>query len=375
MKHINFRLFLVGSILASPLLAAAASFDCTKAGTEIEKSICTNEVLSKLDDELASSYRSAKASSVNPDKLLADQRIWIRGRNACKNDECLKNSYNLRIDQLRKADSSLNKPTANIESSPAEAHAAQAPTPVIEKPSTEAPAKTEPPAPPTIVKNSTPAPSTKTEVAPKENKNSSENNETNSGFSFISIFNGFLRIVAAGLFLYTFYASYKAIKNKGGWRIPAISLLAFMFVGSIGTKLTGVSSGVSSGSSIVGDWQCDQLVHNFKTDRAIKAREYLRFKSDGTWIDARNDSGKYNVKTGEISLVTKRSENIGSIVKLENDKLEFMVNHGNVNSAYYCQRKLKASNKAHQVETMFQVLQIKIRTISHRRDFLCNSTA
>lgn len=245
MKNRNFKLFLVGSILAGPLLAVAASFDCTKAGTEIEKSICASEVLSKLDDELGSSYRSAKSSSVSPEKLQAEQRSWIRERNACKDNECLKNSYELRIDQLRKADSSLNKPTANVEISTTETHVTQAPVPVIEKPSAEASVKTAPPAPLTVVENSTPAPSAKPDGGPKENKNSSDTNDKNDkngGVSIFSIFIVLLKIVTFGFLIYALYASYKAIRKQGNWRTPILSLFAFMLMGSIGQKITGDSS-------------------------------------------------------------------------------------------------------------------------------------
>ena len=36
---------------------SAASFDCAKASSKTEKAICTDPELSKLDEDLASSYK------------------------------------------------------------------------------------------------------------------------------------------------------------------------------------------------------------------------------------------------------------------------------------------------------------------------------
>jgi uncharacterized protein len=65
----------LGLLLVSPSVFAA-SFDCDKASTFIEKAICNNEEISKLDDELAVNFKNAK-NSVSGDalqELIATQK-------------------------------------------------------------------------------------------------------------------------------------------------------------------------------------------------------------------------------------------------------------------------------------------------------------
>ena len=45
-------------LLVLTLPVQAASFDCAKAGTKVEKLICGDAGLSKLDDELAAAYKT-----------------------------------------------------------------------------------------------------------------------------------------------------------------------------------------------------------------------------------------------------------------------------------------------------------------------------
>lgn len=71
--------------LLIPLLAAlapaapAASFDCAKAKTRIEKTICADKALSALDEKLAAAYRERLKSwqgKIEP-YVRADQRKWL----------------------------------------------------------------------------------------------------------------------------------------------------------------------------------------------------------------------------------------------------------------------------------------------------------
>ena len=80
-----------GSTSTSP------SFDCRKATTTVEKLICTNPELSKLDVSLAETYKEAvsKAPSIRD-----DQRSWNVEKNKCTNTDCLKTAYEDRISQL-----------------------------------------------------------------------------------------------------------------------------------------------------------------------------------------------------------------------------------------------------------------------------------
>lgn len=91
---------LAGLLMTWPTLAVAASFDCAKAATPTERTICAVEKLSILDEKMAKRFSEAKRN--DPDNtLLADQQVWLRERNGCGSDEeCLQASYWLRIATL-----------------------------------------------------------------------------------------------------------------------------------------------------------------------------------------------------------------------------------------------------------------------------------
>ena len=66
---------------ASPTLQPP-SFDCAKAQSESEKLVCGDARLAALDRQLAALYKRVQTS---PDELdiAAEQRGWIKGRDAC----------------------------------------------------------------------------------------------------------------------------------------------------------------------------------------------------------------------------------------------------------------------------------------------------
>lgn len=79
----------------------AASFDCTKAGTPIEKAICSYPELSALDEQLASIYRIAATTAADQSQLKHEQRTWIsQVRNKCEDANCLALTYQTRISEL-----------------------------------------------------------------------------------------------------------------------------------------------------------------------------------------------------------------------------------------------------------------------------------
>lgn len=78
-----------------------ASFDCAKASTASEKTICSSRELGVLDLRVAESYRQLLASSTNPDAVKAAQRAWVATtRNACADVACLKACHDARVDAL-----------------------------------------------------------------------------------------------------------------------------------------------------------------------------------------------------------------------------------------------------------------------------------
>ncbi len=86
--------FTSGLIISTFFLAVpgyAASFDCDNAKGYVETSICTNPVLSKLDDTLLSVY--AKAQAAAPDQeinIRNEQREWLKNsRNTLTSEDAL----------------------------------------------------------------------------------------------------------------------------------------------------------------------------------------------------------------------------------------------------------------------------------------------
>jgi uncharacterized protein len=92
-----------------PTICFAASFDCTKAKTPVEKAICTNQELSSLDDKLNTTYKSIKEIYSNDffKKYIQKNQVeWIKSlKIKCTKDiaECLINEYKKRIDALQVA--------------------------------------------------------------------------------------------------------------------------------------------------------------------------------------------------------------------------------------------------------------------------------
>lgn len=84
---LNLRLAaMAGGLLAIGMAgpAAAASFDCAKAGTAQEKLICATPALSKLDEAVAAAYSQVLAKLADPVKtaMRDSQRDWVKYRQA-----------------------------------------------------------------------------------------------------------------------------------------------------------------------------------------------------------------------------------------------------------------------------------------------------
>lgn len=85
--------------------AGSQSFDCEKAATAIERTICGNTQLRQLDSELAHNYRAAMKHIAPEDlkSLVATQRDWVSDRNsqcAAGAAACLFGKYRERNDLL-----------------------------------------------------------------------------------------------------------------------------------------------------------------------------------------------------------------------------------------------------------------------------------
>lgn len=74
------RLFAALALLFLPHTASAASFDCRKASAKIEKLICKDAELSRLDEEMAGAYAAAlKSNGAVAGYIRLTQRHWVRG--------------------------------------------------------------------------------------------------------------------------------------------------------------------------------------------------------------------------------------------------------------------------------------------------------
>jgi uncharacterized protein len=100
MKTIIYLAFLMLS-----LPTFAASFDCSKAKTPLEKTICSNEKISKLDEEMNAKYQAALKSFPVKGFVKAQQREWLASDLRtidCKKDctKLLDEAYQKRIGML-----------------------------------------------------------------------------------------------------------------------------------------------------------------------------------------------------------------------------------------------------------------------------------
>ena len=78
----------------------AASFDCAEAGTDVEKIICANTELSKLDEKLSKLYKEIFIKIPDEESFKQSQRKWIEWRNRCNDITCIRDRYMERIEAL-----------------------------------------------------------------------------------------------------------------------------------------------------------------------------------------------------------------------------------------------------------------------------------
>jgi len=62
----------------------AASFDCARASSEIDKAVCANGALSSLDEKLARAFTDALKTN-DQEPLRREQRVWLRKRDSACN--------------------------------------------------------------------------------------------------------------------------------------------------------------------------------------------------------------------------------------------------------------------------------------------------
>lgn len=78
-----------------------ASFDCAKATGKVEKMICADSVLSKLDEKMASMHRKASDATADPVGFRQEHGRWLKKRNTCAEGGCVAQTYQERLAALR----------------------------------------------------------------------------------------------------------------------------------------------------------------------------------------------------------------------------------------------------------------------------------
>ncbi|MGP1691396.1 MAG: lysozyme inhibitor LprI family protein [Giesbergeria sp.] len=91
-------LLMAASVL--PLSSHAASFDCAMAKKAVEKKICSDPLLSRLDDALAANYQAMLSVDVGRSRkaLRTEQRRWLAQRDRCTSMQCLVQHYRDQLD-------------------------------------------------------------------------------------------------------------------------------------------------------------------------------------------------------------------------------------------------------------------------------------
>lgn len=102
-----------GAGMATPV--NAASFDCAKATTAVEKMICGNEGLSKLDEVMADTYKARLVARPNDPSIRNDQATWLQERNKCSDDYCLVVAYLDRLKALEQRGQPTAQPPASAD--------------------------------------------------------------------------------------------------------------------------------------------------------------------------------------------------------------------------------------------------------------------
>ena len=114
-----FIMGLVSAFFASITAAPAASFDCGKAETKIERAICADPKLSALDDELAKVYKEALGLASDQTAFKKAQHDWLKEvRDAAENPGDIEAAHLARIEEIR-SDPKLKKRMFAVTAPPA----------------------------------------------------------------------------------------------------------------------------------------------------------------------------------------------------------------------------------------------------------------
>lgn len=102
---LNHKYILAISLLLTTNLVQAEviapSFNCKKATTAVEKTICADNTLARLDRKLGEIWKSfidASNHDAFKSRLRQDQALWVKLRDKCQNDVgCISSAYQQRL--------------------------------------------------------------------------------------------------------------------------------------------------------------------------------------------------------------------------------------------------------------------------------------
>jgi len=92
------KLLLAAALIFNASLSYSASFDCAKASSFNEKTVCSNPSLSRQDEQMAGFYK--ELVKILGDTLKIQQRQWNKEVRACKDEKCVASLYRSRIDEF-----------------------------------------------------------------------------------------------------------------------------------------------------------------------------------------------------------------------------------------------------------------------------------
>ena len=87
---------LLAALLAASSTASGPSFDCARAASPTERTICADPELAEADRLLAIVYAKVRGKA----GVRREQRGWIASRDECANAACIAASYEWRTMQL-----------------------------------------------------------------------------------------------------------------------------------------------------------------------------------------------------------------------------------------------------------------------------------
>ena len=92
------KMIVAAAIIFNANLSISASFDCAKASSFNEKTVCSNPSLNKQDEQMAGLYK--ELVKIFGDTLKIQQRQWNKEVRACKDEKCIESLYKNRIDEF-----------------------------------------------------------------------------------------------------------------------------------------------------------------------------------------------------------------------------------------------------------------------------------